>query len=47
MQFTRIVFAAVLAVFAGSSFVIASPMPAPAPVAKAQPQACQILNSCG
>ncbi|KAJ2923707.1 hypothetical protein H1R20_g11937, partial [Candolleomyces eurysporus] len=47
MEFTRIVFAAVLAVFAGSQFVIASPIPAPVPVAEAQPQACQILNSCG
>ncbi|RXW16377.1 hypothetical protein EST38_g9476 [Candolleomyces aberdarensis] len=47
MQFTRIVFAAALAAFAGSSFVIASPIPAPAPVPEAQPQACQILNSCG
>ncbi|KAJ2923739.1 hypothetical protein H1R20_g11901, partial [Candolleomyces eurysporus] len=47
MQFTHIVFAAILAGFSGSSFVIASPIPAPAPVAEAQPQACQILNSCG
>ncbi|KAJ2925162.1 hypothetical protein H1R20_g11936, partial [Candolleomyces eurysporus] len=47
MQLTRIVFAVVLAVFSGSSFVIASPIPAPVPVAEAQPQACQILNSCG
>ncbi|RXW25119.1 hypothetical protein EST38_g740 [Candolleomyces aberdarensis] len=47
MQFTRVVFSAVFAGFAGSSFVIASPIPAPAPVAEAQPQACQILNSCG
>ncbi|RXW11701.1 hypothetical protein EST38_g14154 [Candolleomyces aberdarensis] len=47
MHFTRVVFAAVLAVFAGSSLAIASPIPAPAPVPEAQPQACQILNSCG
>ncbi|RXW15725.1 hypothetical protein EST38_g10135 [Candolleomyces aberdarensis] len=47
MQLTRIVFTAVLTAFAGSPLVIASPIPAPAPVAEAQPQACQILNSCG
>ncbi|KAJ2923741.1 hypothetical protein H1R20_g11900, partial [Candolleomyces eurysporus] len=47
MHFTRILFAAVLAAIAGSSFVLASPIPAPEPVAEAQPQACQILNSCG
>ncbi|RXW16129.1 hypothetical protein EST38_g9727 [Candolleomyces aberdarensis] len=46
MQFTRIVFATAVAVFAGSSFVIASPIPAPAPAAEADPQSCQILNSC-
>ncbi|KAJ2929071.1 hypothetical protein H1R20_g8022, partial [Candolleomyces eurysporus] len=46
MQFTRVIFTAALAVFAGSSFVAASPIPAPAPVAEADPQSCQILNSC-
>ncbi|KAJ2925179.1 hypothetical protein H1R20_g11929, partial [Candolleomyces eurysporus] len=47
MQFTRIVFAGVVAVFAGLSFVVASPVPAPEPAAEAAPQSCQILNSCG
>ncbi|RXW25098.1 hypothetical protein EST38_g733 [Candolleomyces aberdarensis] len=47
MQFARIVFAAVVAVFAGSSLGVASPVPVPAPVAEAAPQSCQILNSCG
>ncbi|KAJ2913325.1 hypothetical protein MD484_g7114, partial [Candolleomyces efflorescens] len=45
MQFTRIVIAA-LTVFAGSSLVVASPIPVPEPVAEADPQSCQILLSC-
>ncbi|RXW25126.1 hypothetical protein EST38_g729 [Candolleomyces aberdarensis] len=52
MQFTRFVFAAAIAVFAGAfivqfPFEFASPVPAPEPAAEAAPQSCQILNSCG
>ncbi|KAJ2917925.1 hypothetical protein MD484_g2488, partial [Candolleomyces efflorescens] len=47
MQFTRVVLTTVFAALAGSSFFVsASPIPAPAPVAEAEPQGCQMLNSC-
>ncbi|KAJ2928192.1 hypothetical protein H1R20_g8898, partial [Candolleomyces eurysporus] len=53
MQFTRVVFTAIVAAFAGSSFLVAaSPIPAPAPApvaapeAEAEAQTCQMLNSC-
>ncbi|KAJ2912217.1 hypothetical protein MD484_g8196, partial [Candolleomyces efflorescens] len=46
MQFTRVIFTAALALFAGSSLVVASPIPVPEPVAEADPQSCQMLLSC-